>query len=193
MPRQPTITDDRLNNISKCLDITRSSLQLVVDTLRISGLEAILDTTQSLLKLAETIKQNKNSCKELLEQAHQVLIAIIGLYIKSDTGGELAPGVLNHIANFTQTLHKIHTFVEAQQSGSKVKTFFRQGEMGALLRDCRAELQQGFDFFQITSIITDIKEMQEYVQARHQVVVNIIETLSISESASSISTNSYAR
>ncbi|KAJ7744898.1 hypothetical protein B0H16DRAFT_1693102 [Mycena metata] len=196
MPRQPTITDIHLNNVSKCMDITMSSLQLLADTLKISGLEAILNTTQSLLKLAETIKQNRNSCNELMEQAHQVLIAIIGLYIKSDTGAELAPSVLNHIANFTQTLHKIHTFVEAQQSSSKVKTFFRQGEMSVLLRDCKAELRQGFDFFQISNIITEVKEMQEYAQARHQEVLDIIETLSNSDSASSISqvysSSSYA-
>ncbi|KAJ7021960.1 hypothetical protein C8F04DRAFT_1049371 [Mycena alexandri] len=195
MPRQLTITDIRLKNVSKCLNLTRSSLQLLADTLKISGLEAILNTTQSLLELVESIKQNKNDCNELMEQAHQVLNAIIGIYIKSDTGAELTPSVLSHIANFTHTLHKIHTFVEAQQSGNKVKTFFRQGEMGALLKDCRAELQQGLDFFQITNIITEVKEMQENVQARHQEVLNIIETLSSSDSASSISqvySNSYA-
>ncbi|KAJ7031851.1 hypothetical protein C8F04DRAFT_1262491 [Mycena alexandri] len=185
MPRQPTPAEIRLNHISACLTITRSSLQLLADTLRISGLEAILNTTQSLLKLAQTIKQNKNSCNELMEQAHEVLVTIIGLYIRSDTGGDLAPSVLKHIANFTQTLHKIHTFVEAQQSGNKVKTFFRQGEMGALLKGCKAEVQQGLDFFQITNI-TDVKEMQQYVQARHQEVLEIIETLSSSDSASSV-------
>jgi hypothetical protein len=48
-----------------------------------------------------------------------------------------------------RTLHKIHTFVEAQQNGSKVKKFFRQGEMSTLLNDCKAGLQQGFEFFQV--------------------------------------------
>ncbi|KAJ7018236.1 P-loop containing nucleoside triphosphate hydrolase protein, partial [Mycena alexandri] len=195
MPRQPTITDIRLNNVSKCLNITMSSLQLLADTLKISGLGAILNTTQSLLKFAQMIKQNRNACTELMEQAHQLLSAIIAIYIKSDTGGELALSVLNYIAKFTQTLHKIHTFVEAQQSGNRVKMFFQQGEMGALLRDCKAELQQGFDFFQITTIITEVKEMQEHVQVRHQEVLDIIETLSSSDSASSISqvySNLYA-
>ncbi|KAJ7752658.1 hypothetical protein B0H16DRAFT_1459832 [Mycena metata] len=196
MPHQlPTIAKIRLDHISTCLTITGSSLQLLVDTFKISGLEAILNTTESLIKLAETIKQNKNSCNELMEQAHKVLIAITGLYIKSDTAGELAPSVLNHIVNFTQTLRKIHTFVEAQQSSTKVKTFFRQGETSALLRDCKADLQQAFNFFQITNIITEVKEMQEHVQARHQDVLDIIETLSISDSASSISqvySNPYA-
>ncbi|KAJ7910087.1 hypothetical protein B0H13DRAFT_1877134 [Mycena leptocephala] len=48
----------------------------------------------------------------------------------ADTGGELPPSVLTHIAKFTETLHKIHTFVEAQQNGSRVKKFFRQGLNG---------------------------------------------------------------
>jgi hypothetical protein len=49
-----------------------------------------------------------------------------------------------------RTLHKIHTFVEAQQNGSKVKSFFRQGEMSILLKECKAGLQQGRDIFQVS-------------------------------------------
>jgi hypothetical protein len=48
-----------------------------------------------------------------------------------------------------RTLHKIHTFVEAQQNGNKLKKFFRQGEMSTLLKDCKARLQQGFEIFQV--------------------------------------------
>jgi hypothetical protein len=48
-----------------------------------------------------------------------------------------------------RALQKIHTFVEAQQSGSKVKSFFRQGEMSTLLKDCKDGLKQGLDFFQV--------------------------------------------
>jgi hypothetical protein len=48
-----------------------------------------------------------------------------------------------------RTLHKIHTFVEAQQNSSKLKIFFRQSEMGTLLKDCKAGLQQGFENFQV--------------------------------------------
>lgn len=52
-PDMLTPTEIHRNNISKCLNITRSSLQLLVDTLEIPGLDAILNTTESLLKLAE--------------------------------------------------------------------------------------------------------------------------------------------
>ncbi|KAJ7030954.1 hypothetical protein C8F04DRAFT_1236224, partial [Mycena alexandri] len=150
MPRQPTITEVRLNNISnlKCVAITATTLDVLVNNLKIVGLEAILNTTQSLLELVQTVKQDKNECTELMEQTHQLLGAIIGVYIKSDTGFELPPSMLNQIAKFTETFHKIHTYVEAQQSGSKVKKFFRRGELNALLRGCKEGLQQGLNFFQ---------------------------------------------
>ncbi|KAJ7770069.1 hypothetical protein B0H16DRAFT_1777148 [Mycena metata] len=182
MPRQPTITEIRLNNISTCVAITANTVDVLATTLNLSGLEAMLNTTQSLLKLVQT---------------HSLLNAIIGVYVKSDTGVELPPNILNEIANFTQTLHKIHTFVEAQQSGSKVKKFFRQGELSELLKDCKAGVQRGHRFFQIKSsdIIYTAKEMEEQAQIRHQEVLNIMETMSSSDSASSISkiySGSYA-
>ncbi|KAJ7019474.1 hypothetical protein C8F04DRAFT_1321883 [Mycena alexandri] len=157
MPRQASIAEIRLNQVSGCLAITRSSLELLAGNLKISGLEAILNTTQSLLKLAQTIKQNRNACNELMEQVHQLLNAIIVVYIKSDTGAELAPSVLNHIAKFAQTLHKIHAFIEAQQGGNK-----------------------------ITNILSDVKQMEDLVEARHQEVLDMIETLSSADSASLI-------
>ncbi|KAJ7773930.1 hypothetical protein B0H16DRAFT_1408682, partial [Mycena metata] len=132
-----------------------------------------------------------------MEQTHNILNAIIGVYVRSDTGVELPPSTLNEIANFIQTLHKIHTFVEAQQSGSKVKKFFRQGELGGLLKDCKMGLQEGIKFFQIKSsdIMPTAREMEEQAQIRHEEVLNTIETISSSDSASSISrmySSSYA-
>jgi ribonuclease BN (tRNA processing enzyme) len=103
-----------------------------------------------------------------MEQTHELLNAILIVHIKSDTGGQLPPSVLTHIGKFTEyiaclgkqklclvlttairTLHKIYTFVKAQQNGSRVKKFFHHGEMSTLLKDCKAGLQQGFEFFQV--------------------------------------------
>ncbi|KAJ7738716.1 hypothetical protein B0H16DRAFT_1694681 [Mycena metata] len=197
MPHQQTVTEVRLDNISKCVTITVNTLNVLVNTLKIHGLEAMVNTTQSLLKLVQTIKQDKNECAELMEQTHNILNAIIGVYVKSDTGIELPPSTLNEIANFTQTLHKIHTFIEAQQSGSKVKKFFRQGELNGLLKDCKTGLQEGIKSFQIKSsdIMSTATEMEEQAQIRHLEVLNTIETISSSDSASSISrmySGSYA-
>ncbi|KAJ7708570.1 hypothetical protein B0H16DRAFT_1438527 [Mycena metata] len=197
MPRQQSIMEVRLENISKCVAVTVNTLDILVNTLKIPGLEAMVDTTQSLLKFVQTIKQDKNECAELMEQTHNILNAIIGVYVKSDTGIELPPSTLHEISNFTQTLHMIHTFIEAQQSGSKVKKFFRQGELNGLLKDCKKGLQEGIKFFQIKSsdIMSTAREMEEQAQIRHQEVLNAIETISSSDSASSISrmySGSYA-
>ncbi|KAJ7763451.1 hypothetical protein B0H16DRAFT_1804604 [Mycena metata] len=197
MPRSPTITEIRLKNVSKCVTITVNTLEVLVNTIKISGLEAVVNTTQSLLGLVETIKQGKDECTELMEQAHMLLNAIIGVYVKSDTGAELPPSVLGEIAKFTETLHKIHTFVETQQSGNKVKQFFRHGELSALLKGCRTGLQQGVEFFQIKSSDTVLAawEMEKEAQLRYQEVLNMIAITSASDSASSISqiySGSYA-
>ncbi|KAJ7715388.1 hypothetical protein B0H16DRAFT_1742005 [Mycena metata] len=102
MFRKPTATGIRLNNISKCVAITANTLNVLVDTLNISGLEAISNTTQSLLELVQAVKQNKDECADLMEQTHELLKAIVGLYIKSDTGPELPPSVLSEIIKFTE-------------------------------------------------------------------------------------------
>jgi hypothetical protein len=94
------------------------------------------------------------------------LTVIVILHITSDAGGEMPTEVLDHVGKFTEyfhclwethyrlipgirILHKIYVFIEAQQKGNKVKNFFRQGEMSALLKDCQAGLQHSFDFFQV--------------------------------------------
>jgi hypothetical protein len=47
----------------------------------------------------------------------------------------------------SRNLHRIHTFVESQQSGSKVKQFFCQGEMNTLLKDCKMDWHKDLSFF----------------------------------------------
>jgi hypothetical protein len=92
------------------------------------------------------------------------------VHISSDTGGELPSSVLTHIGKFTEyvvwlgkntpldmysAIRTLHTFVEAQQNSSKLKSFFGQGEMGTLLKDCKAGLQQGLEIFQVWHLFGD--------------------------------------
>ncbi|KAJ7610603.1 hypothetical protein DFH06DRAFT_1305995 [Mycena polygramma] len=180
MPPQSSATQIRLNNITKCLDITASSLEVLSSGLREPSLESISYTTRSLLKNVETIKGNKDTCIQLLEHTHELLNAILVTHIKSDTGAELPPSVLGHIGKFTETLHKIHTFIEAQQKGNKIKRLFKQGELAALLKNCKEDLQEGLDCFEIdmSKLMTDITVIQKESRDRHQEVLHLIETLS---------------
>jgi hypothetical protein len=58
--------------------------------------------TANLNQLSQTIKQNKNICTELLEQTYKLLNAVLMVHVKSDTGGQLPPSVLNHMGKFTE-------------------------------------------------------------------------------------------
>ncbi|KAJ7828646.1 hypothetical protein B0H13DRAFT_1916969 [Mycena leptocephala] len=184
MPPQPTVAQRRLNNIVACLAAAADTLKVLANSLKNPILEAISNTTLSLSKCAQMVKQNKKDCIQLMEETHELLNAIIIVHVKSDTNGELPPTV-------SKTLHKIYTFVEAQQEGNKIRKFFRQGEMNTLLKDCKAGIQQGLEFFQVTTVrlTTDVREMQQYAERRHQEVLDMIVALSdatSSDSASSV-------
>ncbi|KAJ7445452.1 P-loop containing nucleoside triphosphate hydrolase protein [Mycena latifolia] len=143
----------------------------------------------SLLTAVQTVKRNQDDCAHMLEQVHELLYAIIWAHVKSDTGGELSPSMLDNLGKFTETLHKIHTFIEAEQEKSKIKQFFRQGEMKALLKACHTGLEQALEMFKIqgAKVLSDMVEMQEHAQKTHKEVLELLSALSDSESGSSIS------
>ncbi|KAJ7453407.1 hypothetical protein FB451DRAFT_1281166 [Mycena latifolia] len=129
-----------------------------------------------------SIKRNRDDCTQMLEQIHELLYAIIRFHVTSgaDAGGELSPKMLDNLGAFTETLHKIHTFVEAQQEKSKIKQFFRQGEINALLKDCHRGLQEALDVFKIGTVrlLTDVTEMQQHAQKTHEEVLELISSFS---------------
>ncbi|KAJ7868149.1 hypothetical protein B0H13DRAFT_1897242 [Mycena leptocephala] len=188
MPSQPSATQVRLNNVITYVEAAVDTLEMISDSLKTPFLDAISLTTRSLLTSAQSeqaVKQNKDDCSRLMEQTHQLLYAVIALHIKSDTGGELSPIMLKHIGNFTVTLHKVHHFVEAQQQRSRIKQFFLQGEMNALLKDCNAGLQHALDSFHVGAIhiLSNAAEMQEYARDRQQEVLELISSLSDANSS----------
>ncbi|KAJ7174951.1 P-loop containing nucleoside triphosphate hydrolase protein, partial [Mycena crocata] len=81
--------------------------------------------------------------------------------------------------------------MEAQQDKSKIQHFFRQGEMGTLLKACNGGLQEAHDVFKVQTVdvVSTVVEMQRYAEERHKEVLELIETLSddsISDRASSM-------
>ncbi|KAJ6595211.1 hypothetical protein DFH09DRAFT_1413276, partial [Mycena vulgaris] len=100
--------------------------------------------------------------------------------MKPETGLYLTPSMLNDLGKFTDTLYKIHTFVEAQQEKSKIRHFFRQGEMSKLFKDCNLGLQEALDQFKLQDInlLTEVVVMQKIAEERHQEVLDLIEAFS---------------
>ncbi|KAJ7801047.1 P-loop containing nucleoside triphosphate hydrolase protein, partial [Mycena olivaceomarginata] len=191
MPSQPTASQVRLNNITTCLTMTINALQLLATNFDTPFLQAILNTTQSLLDHIQAVKQNKDSCVQLMEQTYTLINAIIVIH-GSATSGVLPPTILENIGKFTETLHKIHTFVEAQRTGNKIKKFLRQGELSMLFRDCQSGLKQGLDFFQIggANIMTDLSKMRQEAEQRNQEVLRMVGELSDTTSSDGLSMTS---
>ncbi|KAJ6514109.1 hypothetical protein DFH09DRAFT_1288194 [Mycena vulgaris] len=180
MPPRPIATEIRLNNIVKCFTIAVDTLEVLANSFKTPLLEPISNTAKSLLTAVQTVKQNQNDCAQLLEQTYGLLYAIVSLHMTPGTGPDLSPSMLNHLGKFTDTLHKIHTFVEAQQDKSKIRQFFRQGEMNKLLKDCNISLQEALDYFKCQDIdlLNEVGVMQRFAEDRHQEVLGLIDAFS---------------
>ncbi|KAJ7131512.1 hypothetical protein C8R43DRAFT_1110723 [Mycena crocata] len=93
----------------------------------------------------------------------------------------------NLLRHFSRSMH----FVEAQQEKSRIRQFFRQGEMNRLLSECKTGLQQALDVFKVEGVglLNNVAEMQRYTQQKHNEVLELLEALSeatTSDKASSI-------
>ncbi|KAJ6492107.1 hypothetical protein C8R45DRAFT_990414 [Mycena sanguinolenta] len=170
MPRQPTVTEICLKNLTTCLTPTVSLLNELNAAFAPPFVQPILNTVSSLLKLVPNVKQNKKECAEMLENMHQVLFAIINLYIKSEAAGSLTPAIMEHVGTFMKTLHKIYIYIEAQQDRNKLRQLFRNIEMNNLVKNCHAELDEAKKNFGIgtgAAVFKDIEEMNKAAETKH--------------------------
>ncbi|KAF8201888.1 hypothetical protein K438DRAFT_1758156 [Mycena galopus ATCC 62051] len=170
-----------LKQITTCLRLALPLLKELNDAFGPPFVQPIVNTIQSLINLVQNVKQNKNECAQLMENIHHVLYAVVELHIKSETVGSLPPLMLNNIGKFVETLHKIYTFVEAQQQGNKIRHLFRNNEMNKLLQDCHAGLKQAQEMFGIqtqTQTLDEIREFRKTANLMHKEMMELIENLS---------------
>ncbi|KAJ7302833.1 hypothetical protein DFH08DRAFT_945519 [Mycena albidolilacea] len=168
MPRQSTLTEIRVTNIIECLTLALTLLKELNDAFGPPFIQSIANTIESVISMAQ-----------LMENIHPVLYAIINLYLKSETVESLAPEVLHNIGKFMETLHKIYTFVKAQQDGTKLKHLFRNHEMQNLLEGCHAGLAQAVEVFKITTrpaMISEINAIKKTTQLMHEELLELIQT-----------------
>ncbi|KAJ7486920.1 hypothetical protein FB451DRAFT_1535193 [Mycena latifolia] len=154
----------RLNDVVTSLNAAVATLAVVSESLKTPFLQPISITMHSLLtavQMCQTVRRNQDECTQMLEQIHELLYAVIWVHLH-------------------RTLHKIHTFVEAEEEKSKIKQFFRQGEMRALLKACHMGLEQALEVFKIqgATILSDVIDMQQDAQKTHQEVLELISALS---------------
>ncbi|KAJ7480773.1 hypothetical protein FB451DRAFT_1446803 [Mycena latifolia] len=179
MPRQPT--EIRLNSIITCLTPAVKILEEVNDAFGTPFIQAIANTTLSLITAVPNVKNNKEECIQLMEHINGIIYSISKLHVMSDTSGTLRPATLYHLGKFAETLHKIHAFVEQQREGNKIKQFFRQSEMTTLLKECHTGLDLAVNVFTIEAGVTvfdNIAEIQQKTEAMHKELLEMISKLS---------------
>ncbi|KAJ7232656.1 hypothetical protein B0H12DRAFT_189513 [Mycena haematopus] len=197
MPRQPAASELRLDDITTCLTLALSLLTELDNAFAPAFIQSIFNTTQSLISAAQNVKKNKNDCVNLMEDIHQVLHAIINLCMNSEPPGSIAPSDMYHVGKFAETLRKIHTYVDAQQNGNRLRHIFRQSEMNMLLKDCYAGLNEAVEVFKINTcatIFSGIDELKKTTEITHMQLLELISTLSdgsISDRTSSVYLGAY--
>ncbi|KAJ7480987.1 hypothetical protein FB451DRAFT_1365282 [Mycena latifolia] len=198
MPVPLTAAQIRLNKSVTSLNAAITTLDVISENMKTPFLQPISNTLHSLLTAVQTVKRNEDECTQMLEQIHELIYAVIWVHLNSDTAGELSPTMLKNLGKFTETLHKIHTYVEAEQEKSKIKQFFRQGEMRTLLKACHTGLEQSLEVFKChtlqvrgATVLGEVANMQQHAQKTHQEVLELI--LALSEETSSKSGSSISR
>ncbi|KAJ7351565.1 hypothetical protein DFH08DRAFT_935169 [Mycena albidolilacea] len=187
MPRQPTVTETHLERIVACLAPGLTLLKELNDAFGPPFILTISNTIEALIDMVQNVKRNKKECAKLMENIHPVLYAIINLHLKTDTVESLAPAMLSNIGKFMETLHKIYTFLKAQQDGNKIKHLFRNNEMQKLFRDCHAGLDQAMEVFKVSNRplwVNDIDVMKKTAQLMHEELFELIQILSDSSTNS---------
>ncbi|KAJ6477746.1 P-loop containing nucleoside triphosphate hydrolase protein, partial [Mycena sanguinolenta] len=181
MPRQPTVTEIRLENLAACLVPTLEVLNELSDAFDPPFVQPISNAVASLLMCVQNVKRNKKECARLLENTNEVLYAILNLHIKSEVAGTLPPAMTEHVGKFMITLHKIFTYVQAQQDGNKIRKLFQYNETNNLLKDCDAELDQAKKVFEVgtgSALFKDIREMKRAAEIKHKELLELISTMS---------------
>ncbi|KAF8152687.1 hypothetical protein K438DRAFT_1778428 [Mycena galopus ATCC 62051] len=107
MPRLPTVTEIRLDNITACLTQVLPLLTELNDSFGPPFVQPITNTIQGLINLVQ-----------VMEHIHRIVYAIIDIHIKSETGGSLPPPTLGlteamevfRIQTGTGTLNDVREF-----------------------------------------------------------------------------------
>nr|GAT50497.1 predicted protein [Mycena chlorophos] len=178
-PTASTTTDVRLTRVGLGLRSAGEAFQLLSLSVHTPFLGAISTGTAALAGCVKTIRQNKRECVELLEQSYIVLNALLPLYLNADTKSEVSPAVMASVGRLSETLYIVHSFVEAQQEGSRFRKLFRQGELSGLLKNAKAGLQAALDVFKVSiaNSISQVAALQAEAEEMHQRVLDYVAML----------------
>ncbi|KAJ7257841.1 hypothetical protein C8J57DRAFT_1516717 [Mycena rebaudengoi] len=113
----------------------------------------------------------------MIKHIHEILCAIVKLYVTSEINGALPIALLYDIAKFTETLQKIFTFMKGQQRSGKIKRLLRQSDTATKLETCKKELNHALEMFQIqviSSTHSQMVQMEKDAKLQHEELVTLL-------------------
>ncbi|KAF7336281.1 hypothetical protein MVEN_02176400 [Mycena venus] len=85
------------------------------------------------------------------------------------------------MGQLAQTLHKIHTYLEIQHEGNKIKNLFRQNKINTLRKECYAGLVYALEVFKVQStadVFADIGTLEKEMHNMQTELLELISTMS---------------
>ncbi|KAJ6533804.1 hypothetical protein DFH09DRAFT_1406410 [Mycena vulgaris] len=151
MPRQsPHIVDD-------ILQYTLVAANALQDLAAATGVPFL----RSVSGLCKNTRLQKDRCLHILEEIHRFLCALMGLSLHSEN--IRSPEMLDKIAEYAITLHKIDACLRVQQDLGKIKRLFKQSEITAQLN-----MQYG------SGVASALVELNADTERRHQELLELI-------------------
>ncbi|KAF7290279.1 ATPase-AAA-core domain-containing protein [Mycena indigotica] len=186
--RGPIPLDSALRHVAATAEV----LDVLGKNVGTPFLDVICVTVKAVVSSGQNIRRNKGECAELLESTNQLLRAVLALHIRPAgaptkidgpggvaheyLGPVLSPAALEQLGRLVETVHKVHHFLEAQQERGRFRQIFRTSETQGLLKECRAGLQAGVDFFLLerSDLLTDVAALDGEAQAEHEEVMRLV-------------------
>ncbi|KAJ7928345.1 hypothetical protein B0H13DRAFT_2311624 [Mycena leptocephala] len=144
-------SSDTFDKILQYTAVVADTLRDVADTSQIPFLDSVCTLVLTIVPIVQGMKLQKDRCLSMMEKIHQLLCALMSLYIHSDLEIR-SPQMLDHIAQFSLTLQKFYSGLRAQRELGKIKRLFKQNEIIAQLDSCEIELQATLKIFTSGSI-----------------------------------------
>ncbi|KAJ6561869.1 hypothetical protein B0H19DRAFT_89117 [Mycena capillaripes] len=171
------ITKERTQKILFSAKGAASALDLIAQASQTPFLGTTASLSTSILSSVQTLNTNVQELVGMAEDIHDILCGIITL---AGRGRIVTPAVLHEIGIFTETVNKIQIWIESQQRTSKIRRLFRQHEEAAQLQACAAALKHALLDVFVTrsrmSMTTALKAMQQDTQAKHDAIMELLET-----------------
>ncbi|KAJ7174697.1 P-loop containing nucleoside triphosphate hydrolase protein [Mycena filopes] len=172
MQRAPRLTD-----LLEYTLLAASTLTEIARSIEIPFLLTAASLTSMILEFVRESKTTKQYTIQIVEQIHEILCAIIGLYSENVVSQMLPPSLLYDIGRFTDTLQKIYTFMKRQGDMGKIQQLLKHADNALQLDACKAGLQAAMDALRIqtgASMVSGMGRIKKNVQEQH---VDLLELL----------------